>query len=609
MTSHRRVLRLGVLAITATLPAAWGLALPEYLLLDALAYEAASVGGAVAGGFAFLVVATITWVRSRRELPARIAFQTAREMALVTTAAALAQWYVESTDPRMPYLESFSLLAMEFALGLAGSLGIYVWARRCAQRYGSAPSTRLPGVRTIFTTSAAILGVFTAVVLGVGSSARAAGALDRQQAAQLGHLADLFAASLAVARDDAERRRLMDLLTHDPHLGFDLLPPGHRPDWIRDAHRMAKVGDRTVLLLRGGRLHVHRRPAGERVLWLSTWGNVRPPVRAPDDAPAMLILALLVLGAPLAAFLVGHDLRGQLADITLALDAMGLGQQPDPAAIGVPVASHDEVGDLASELNTTCRRFADEQRRLAGDLFAATADDRARNRFLASASHELRTPLTSIIGYCHLLRRRGTLTDAQREDIDVVAGASDQLLRHVDDILDLSRIESGREITLELERVDLARLAREVLDARRPRLAAGVTADLNAMPETPTVTADRRRLRQVLSNLVDNAVKFTNEGFVLLSVGPGELDGHPAVHIQVADSGPGIPADELQAVFTEFHRVERQRDVAGTGLGLAIARRLVERHGGRLWAESVLGEGCVFHLVLPAYALFEEPPS
>ena len=113
---------------------------------------------------------------------------------------------------------------------------------------------------------------------------------------------------------------------------------------------------------------------------------------------------------------------------------------PDPATVGVPVASHDEVGDLASELNATCSRFAEEQRRLADDLFAAAAGDRARNRLLATASHELRTPLTSIIGYCHLLRRRSALNDAQREDIEVVAAASDQLLRHVDDILDLSDV-------------------------------------------------------------------------------------------------------------------------------------------------------------------------
>lgn len=603
MNAERRSLLLGVLAIAATLPVGWALVLPEYLLFDALAYEAAAVGGAISGSVAFLSAAVVTWWRVREEVRARLAFQTARELALLSTAAPVSQWYLDRADARMPYIESFSLLAMQVAVGLAASLAAYVWVRRCARRHGALPSPRLPGVRTIFTASAAILGLFTAVVLGVGSSARAAGAVDRQQGDQLDHLAELLAGALTVARDDVERRRLLDLLSHEPHLGFDLLPPNQRPTWTLAATRMATRGERTVLLLEGGRLHVARRMAGERVLWLSTWGNVRPPVRAPDDAPAMLILAMLVLGAPLAAFLVGHDLREQLADITRALDALGpAAGDPDPATVGVPVASYDEVGDLASELNATCSRFAEEQRRLADDLFAAAAGDRARNRLLATASHELRTPLTSIIGYCHLLRRRGVLTPAQREDIEMVSSASDQLLRHVDDILDLSRIESGREFTLEVESVDLVALAREVLGARRTRLTPGVTADVDTMPDVPPARADPRRIRQVLENLVDNAIKFTSAGFVLVSVGPGALGDRPAVHVQVADSGPGIPEDQLQAVFTEFHRVDQQRDVAGTGLGLAIAGRLVERHGGKLWATSVLGEGSVFHLVLPAAA-------
>lgn len=601
MSPERRTLLLGVLAIAAVLPLGWGFALPRYMLLDAIAFEVATVGGAVSGGVAFLFIALMTWLRIRHEVRARVAFQTARELALTACAAPVVQWFSELGDPRMPYIEGFALLAMQLALGLAASLAAYVWVRHCARAYGAAPSERLPGVRTVFTASAAILGLFTAVVLGVGSSSRAAGALDRQQAKQLDHLADLLASALAVARDDVERRRITDLLSLDPSLGFDLLPTGARPDWLRKARRTASRGDRTVLLLDGGRLHVARRDAGGRVLWLSTWGNVRPPVRAPDDAPAMLILAMLVLGAPLAAFLVGHDIREQLADMTDALDAMGpAAEETNPGEVGVPVASNDEVGDLAIELNTTCQRFAREQNRLAEDLFAAAVDDRARNRFLATASHELRTPLTSIIGYCHLLRSRSELTEAQREDIAMVADASDQLLRHVDDILDLSRIESGRELTLELEQVDLAALAKEVLGARRTRLSPGVTANLDALPDTPGVPADPRRVRQILANLVDNAIKFTAEGYVLVTVGPGELDGQPAVHVQVADSGPGIPEDQLETVFLEFHRVESQRDVAGTGLGLAIARRLVQRHGGRLYAESVMGEGSVFHLLLPA---------
>jgi signal transduction histidine kinase len=107
-----------------------------------------------------------------------------------------------------------------------------------------------------------------------------------------------------------------------------------------------------------------------------------------------------------------------------------------------------------------------------------------------------------------------------------------------------------------------------------------------------------------LENLVSNALKFTTHGFVDVTLTPDTMvDGRPAIHLQVRDTGPGIAESELDAIFEEFYRVADRRAVAGTGLGLAIARRLVERHGGRIWAESVLGQGSVFHLLLPETAV------
>ncbi len=595
-------LLLGVLVIAAGMPLGWGLALPAWLLLDPLASELAARAGAVAGFVAFALVALLTWLRIRSGVEARLAFQTGRDLGMLAAVVPLAQWALVRSDARLPYVESLSVLVIQISVGLTIALAAYVWVRYQARVHGARPGGVLPGIPAVFLASTAVLGMFTAVVLGVGSAARSAGALDRRQATSLEQLADLFAAALTEA-SDPERRRLLDLLTLEPDIRAQLLPPGKTPPNLRDAPEAAH-GGRLTALVEGGRLHIARRPIGDAVLWLTSPGNVRPPVRAPDDAPALLILALLVLGAPAAAFFMGRDLSAQLVRITRALRAMAPTgddreaiEEPTP---GVPVASNDEIGDLAAELNATCVRFAEQGWQYAEDLAMATANDRARTQFLATASHELRTPLTSIIGYCHLLQRRGSLNAAQQEDIAEVARGSDQLLSHVDDILALSKIELGKELTLELELVDVVEIATSVLGARRTRLPAEVTADITAASGLPRVRGDRRRLRQVIENLVDNAVKFTREGFVQVTVGASELEGRPAVHLQVADSGPGIPEADLEQVFTEFHRVASQRDVAGTGLGLAIARRLVERHGGRIWAESVLGEGSVFHLLLPA---------
>ena len=143
-------------------------------------------------------------------------------------------------------------------------------------------------------------------------------------------------------------------------------------------------------------------------------------------------------------------------------------------------------------------------------------------------------------------------------------------------------------------------LATEVLTALSDRTHPNVSAEIATADNVRAVHADRKRIRQVLENLIDNALKFTTEGFVRVTVINSTFeDGRSAVNIQVWDSGPGIPEAEQEAVFAEFYRVNEQRAVPGTGLGLAIASRLVERHGGRLWLESIVGEGSAFHLLLP----------
>ncbi|MCA9547742.1 MAG: HAMP domain-containing histidine kinase, partial [Myxococcales bacterium] len=208
--------------------------------------------------------------------------------------------------------------------------------------------------------------------------------------------------------------------------------------------------------------------------------------------------------------------------------------------------------------------------------------------------HELRTPLNTITGFCHLLAADPDLQPEQAEDVQAIAEGAAQLLGHVDEILDLGQIEAGQVEPLALEPVDLGGLARRV--AARLGKGARVPVGVQVAEALPPVLADPRRIQQIVENLVGNAVKFTRTGRIDVVV---DRYAPPAVSLRVSDTGPGIDAAELDAVFDEFYRVQSQRTVAGTGLGLPIARRLAERHGGRLWAESEPGVGSTFHLELP----------
>jgi len=324
-----------------------------------------------------------------------------------------------------------------------------------------------------------------------------------------------------------------------------------------------------------------------------TLGNIRPPVRAPDEAFSLLILALMVLSAPLASLSVAQDMRDELREMTQTLLVMGEAQG---SPVGVPISSNDEVGDLAAELNANCLRFEEEHRLLAIDLEAASSGERARTRFLSAASHELRSPLTLITSCCHQLKE-GPLNSAQQEDLELISQAGQQLLTHVDEILKLSQMEASVKQPLERSLVDLKALIEDLLKAQSP--PPEISLDFIAPERLPLISLDPRRIRHILENLLSNALKFTHEGYIQLSLDLDRLEEREALHLQIIDSGVGIPAGEQKQIFQEFYRVERQREVIGTGLGLAIAKRWVERHEGRIWVESILGEGSCFHLLLP----------
>ena len=232
--------------------------------------------------------------------------------------------------------------------------------------------------------------------------------------------------------------------------------------------------------------------------------------------------------------------------------------------------------------------------------------DRLKSNFLATMSHELRTPLTSVIGYSEMLLEglAGALASEQREYVATILAKADQLLGLITAVLDVSMLESGRGAA-EPVAVPLDEVVGSVVAAFAPQAqkrAITIAVQLEAM----AVLGDRRQLRQVLWQLVSNAVKFTpDHGQIDIEVRPGPLvpDG-PAdagCHLTVRDSGIGIAAEQLPHIFEPFFQVDQSstRAFGGTGLGLALAKAYVEAQGGRIWVDSTPGLGSTFVVSLP----------
>jgi signal transduction histidine kinase len=249
------------------------------------------------------------------------------------------------------------------------------------------------------------------------------------------------------------------------------------------------------------------------------------------------------------------------------------------------------LGDLAASVVTEIE--------LRLDLSARKQLERLKDELVSVVAHELRTPLTSIRGSLGLLAS-GSMDPASpqaRRMVQIAAQNSDRLVRLINDMLDLERLESG---TMELERthVHAAVLVEEAVDSvRHAASAAGVRLESDVAPEL-TLLADRDRVVQVLLNLLANAVKFSPRGGVVTLL--AERRGEEAA-FQVRDHGRGIPPEMLDVVFDRFRQVDSSdaREKGGTGLGLPICRSIVQQHGGRIWAASVVGSGSTFFFTLP----------
>jgi signal transduction histidine kinase len=259
----------------------------------------------------------------------------------------------------------------------------------------------------------------------------------------------------------------------------------------------------------------------------------------------------------------------------------------------VEVDNRDELGALAANVNL----MNDELQRLYRELEAASEH---KSEFLASMSHELRTPLNAMLGFSQVLREQmvGEVNEKQKEYLEDILSSGNHLLSLINDVLDLSKVEAG-QVELDVAPFSLREaLERGVLMVRERATTDGVQIGLAAAPEVDVVDGDERRIRQVVFNLLANAVKFTPPGGAV-DVSAAQVNGE--VRIAVADTGPGIAPEDRERIFEEFQQTELgigQRE--GTGLGLALSKRLVELHGGRIWVDSELGEGSTFVFTLPA---------
>lgn len=270
----------------------------------------------------------------------------------------------------------------------------------------------------------------------------------------------------------------------------------------------------------------------------------------------------------------------------------------------VELGGRDELSELARDFNQMVATLRAARDDLARERENAESASRAKSLFLANISHEIRTPMTAVVGYTDLLRREDPLPEQYRRYLDIVQENGDALLALINDVLDLSRIEAG-EIQVEDRRFDLSALCDEViathdLRAREKGLKLALVYDTR-IPDQ--VITDSLRLRQILMNLVGNAVKFTDAGRVAVTVA-WETGVRSFLHVAVRDTGIGIGRDTLEAIFQPFAQEDgsHTRRFGGSGLGLAIARELARSLGGDVAAHSVVGEGSVFQLWIRAVA-------
>ncbi len=282
-------------------------------------------------------------------------------------------------------------------------------------------------------------------------------------------------------------------------------------------------------------------------------------------------------------------------------------------------AGSREIRDLVRSFNNMAAQIRErtgalESARNRAEQASWQADQasRAKSDFLSKMSHELRTPLNGVLGYAQILKRDHNINESQRDTLDAIENCGQHLLELINDVLDIARIESGK-LDLNIRPANMHQLVQRVVDVVKPRaLEKGLDFEVDTSGLPYAIYTDAMRLRQILINLLGNAIKFTDEGYVKLRV-ENDLDTS-VLTIYVEDSGAGIPEHRLDEIFGPFAQTISGKRAGGAGLGLAISKQLAIALGGELRARSKPGEGSVFSINLP-YTLAEDqlstapPPS
>jgi signal transduction histidine kinase len=307
---------------------------------------------------------------------------------------------------------------------------------------------------------------------------------------------------------------------------------------------------------------------------------------------ALLSALLGVLGAGLLARAMTRPLRA-LVDAT---DRISRGDFAARVAVGGP----DEVGHLAGSFNAMAESIARSRTAIEEKVRELERANHLKSEFMATVSHELRTPLNVILGYTEMLvgGAGGDVSPEQAEMLATIERYSRDQLELITSILDFTRLSSGK-VSLNVERFALVPLLREIETQQRVRLSGkDVGLSVTVDPEVGEVETDRVKLQEICRNLVDNAVKFTEAGTISVRA---YLAGSGWLAIDVADSGPGIPPEDVESVFEAFHQLGESstRSTGGVGLGLSIVRQLAEALGGSVSVSSKVGEGSVFRVVIP----------
>ena len=326
---------------------------------------------------------------------------------------------------------------------------------------------------------------------------------------------------------------------------------------------------------------------------------------------SVLRTALLLLAGLLGSIAVGLFLARRMVTPIRALQAGAARLGAGDLDASIDVRTHDELESLADAFNHMAHQLRELYGTLEQRVEARTRDlaiakeqvegaNRHKSEFLANMSHELRTPLNAIIGFSDALAEQffGPLNARQARYVQHISSSGRHLLALINDVLDLSKVEAGH-VNLEPSPFRVIDLLNDGLAMVRERATMhSITLRLDVEPDVDIIVADERKVKQVVFNLVANAVKFTPDGGCVSISASNDGEG---LHVSVTDTGPGISADDLERIFEAFQQGHQTaaRAQEGTGLGLTLSRQFVELHGGRLWVESVVGQGSTFTFALP----------